>query len=324
MGAVFDAAIGPVTTLIEGTGFLYGDLCGIGNGGGIAIGGAVQGLSQNCNTPTIGGNGIDPSEAGAQPPECTQSAPGGPDDQKIQADINADAGSVQIQADTDQRTSDQNACDQFNQGCSSVTNQQSASAPPLNIPAVNTDIQPFAVDDKFATNGGPLFQIFTDIQMDPASPMISLAPQFVAIAARGKANQGAPPLNWNSSYSQAEFFYDCSDTFANCNNNGDAMWNYYWRARLRTFSVNAADASKTVGDNRCNFITGLGLGLSCTLDGRQETVATDVNQASSQVFKKLSDELSGGTSPAQVNMLDDLKTLPTIQRPANGPWLVVH
>jgi hypothetical protein len=35
---------------------------------------------------------------------------------------------------------------------------------------------------------------------------------------------------------QAEFFYDCNGTWASCNANEDAMWNFRWRARLRRFN----------------------------------------------------------------------------------------
>jgi hypothetical protein len=35
---------------------------------------------------------------------------------------------------------------------------------------------------------------------------------------------------------QAEFFYDCAGTWATCNADEDAMWNFRWRARLRRFN----------------------------------------------------------------------------------------
>jgi hypothetical protein len=317
VGKIFDAAIPFVTSVIEGSGFLYNDLCELGGTQGLVVGGAVTPLGDNCNAQSIdvGGGNLQ----SAQPQSCVDSQPGGTDEKAVQTAIAADAGTAAIQAAQDQLTSDQDACNQFSQACSSKTQQQASAPPPaVGITASNPNTQPFVVDNAFFANGGPLAQIFTDVLMDPASPMVSFAPQFVTVAARGQVNAGPPPQNWNHSFSQAEFFYDCTDAWSVCNSNDDAMWNYYWRARLRTFSVQAAQDAQTIGTQRCNFI--ISKGATCSLDDRQATVVANVAQASNQVIERLQSELAGTTSEAQQNLLRDVDKLAGGQ----GPSLVVH
>lgn len=44
------------------------------------------------------------------------------------------------------------------------------------------------------------------------------------------------PTSASFSLAQAEFFYDCSGSWQSCNQ-GDPMWKFRWRARLRRYNA---------------------------------------------------------------------------------------
>lgn len=53
---------------------------------------------------------------------------------------------------------------------------------------------------------------------------------------RGTAVQVTVPESSRFAFAQAEFFYDCSGKWQSCNRKEEAMWNFFWRARLHRWT----------------------------------------------------------------------------------------
>ncbi len=85
-----------------------------------------------------------------------------------------------------------------------------------------------------AKNGHDLMQIWTFVP----STQNDTQGHIVPIGSRGAA--AAPtPSTQNTYYAQAEFYYDCGDTWesSDCNENDNAMFGLRWKARLRRVKV---------------------------------------------------------------------------------------
>jgi hypothetical protein len=70
------------------------------------------------------------------------------------------------------------------------------------------------------------------------------------------------PTSASFSLAQAEFFYDCSGSWQSCNQ-GDPMWKFRWRARLRRYNapfegLNLLSNALAGGEAFMSLVGGLG------------------------------------------------------------------
>jgi hypothetical protein len=145
--------------------------------------------------------------------------------------------------------------DSFNKGqCINNTKQQLQQKlkqipPPQN--ASGSGKEPMKVSSKWQ-NGDPLGQIVAVSHGNGS--MLNRGPKGVKVGAWNDRRARAritPPIDANDAYAQAEFFYDCAGKWKDnaCNGGGDnhtphdneeAMWHFWWRARLRRYSAPVA------------------------------------------------------------------------------------
>jgi hypothetical protein len=117
---------------------------------------------------------------------------------------------------------------------------------PLN----DKDHKPYDLDPAWH-DGIADAQTFSMVSSDGTSGRLAAA--IVRIASQSKVPMPDPSGSQLKSFSQAEYFYDCADTWNQtkpavypppCNNGTDAMWNYYWVFRYRMFDPAAGAKAK--------------------------------------------------------------------------------
>jgi hypothetical protein len=233
-------------TLCKKAGEAVGDLFSsiLPGGLGSIIGGMLSGMvgldpSYFCELP--GGSSTPPNVAGAGCGQGTQQIC--QQYQQAQTDyqnlVAADAGAAQIQAAYDKMQSLGNSCNNPNssaqKNCNNAAGNANSGSSSSSSSGSGSDMAPAMVDSNaYPYNGTDNAQIISFL-VSTGGGAVNVSPQFVKIAASGKAvnGLGGPALikGQMNSWAQAEFFYDQPGAWSGMS--ADAMWNFYWRARFR-------------------------------------------------------------------------------------------
>jgi hypothetical protein len=245
-----------LTTLCDkAVGDLFSSL--LPGGLGSIIGGMLSGMvgadpSFFCELP--GGSNTPPNVASAGCGQGTQQIC----QQAQQAQQNydnlvaQDAGAAAIQAAQDQANSLQNSCNNPNssaqKNCNNAANGANSSSSSSSSGSGGGDMAPAMVDSNaYPYNGTDHAQIISFLFSD-GSGAVNVSPNFVKIAASGKAvnGLGGPALikGQLNSWAQAEFFYDQPGAWSGMSAN--AMWNFYWRARFRLTNPSAIPGGSVI------------------------------------------------------------------------------
>lgn len=257
--------------------------------------------AQQCNDPAN------------QPSQCGQIT----GDQQLVDQLSVDGGPG-LQAAKNQLQSDTADCNSGRQACQDGANKGSQPPPPgsagPHAPVGNE--QPYVSVTPWFANGNSLAQIFSWVSLEPNTRKISYAPQLVKIALGGAVKTIQTPPSYTSSYSQAEYFYQCNGTWGApaCNQGSAAMWNYGWHSRLRLYNSITTLASTIDELGLC--ITG---GVLCIPDGLPLVGAADAMTASGTVSSTILTAIGAGASDAQTNLRNDINALM-----AGPKVLVVH
>lgn len=95
------------------------------------------------------------------------------------------------------------------------------------------DVTPKRVADEFH-NGVVEAQVAGGASMNPAR--LKRSARLVRIGAWKRGDAETPDGAEMPSWAQAEFFYDCSGKWDQCNDDQEAMWHLKWRPRLRRWN----------------------------------------------------------------------------------------
>jgi hypothetical protein len=313
--APLNLAITAVTPIVEANGWLADDLCELGGTNTTGVSGPLSGLSQQCIQ----------NAQGSTP--CTNSAPGGPDQQALNDAIRLepDGGPLVDQAQTSLDTDTGNCTDEQNQ-CNSQSNkaQQSPPSTVVQVSPTTANAQPMATADPFMFSGSGLAQIYSRLILDPRwalEPTAGLAPSLVAVAARGQVSPGTLPASYDSAVAQSEFFYDCPGRWAGCRDN--SMWNYYWRARLkRLWMAFINDSILGAEGSRCQQIVSMGGTCNTgTPDPILQQVASAILTAENDGITHAFQQLQASPSNFKTTVVRDILD-PEV--PDEGDELMVH